>query len=143
MKQHVKIAAVAALFVLGAVQTKADQTNLVQDLSIRLDGITQGSTVTTRKRRSGSPVSSLPSKRIKSTVDDSSPSRSEPTTPDQPTHPSNPDFTGSSTASKDEENTKKLLFDLLRDTMSVLEEDFRNLAWQRSGYWVELSQTLS
>jgi len=34
---------------------------------------------------------------------------SEPRTPDQPTHPSNPKWSGSSAASQDEEATKKLL----------------------------------
>jgi hypothetical protein len=48
MKQHVKISAVATLLVLGALQIKADQTNLVQDLGIHLKGITQGATVTTK-----------------------------------------------------------------------------------------------
>jgi hypothetical protein len=42
MKQIVKLTAIAALFVVSAAHTKADQTNLVQNLSIRLSGITQG-----------------------------------------------------------------------------------------------------
>jgi hypothetical protein len=68
----------------------------------------------------------------------------EPTTPDRPTHPSNPDFTGASTlstTSKDEENTKELLSQLILNTLGVLEMDFRQLTWPRGGYKVELSQT--
>jgi hypothetical protein len=94
---------------------------------------------TSRKRPPPSPTSSS-SKRIKSMADTPSP-RSEPKTPDQPTHPSDPNFTGALIESKDEENTKKLLFDILRNTMSVLEAEFRRITWQRSGYRVELNQT--
>jgi hypothetical protein len=68
----------------------------------------------------------------------------EPTTPDRPTHPSNPDFTGTSTlstASQDEENTRTLLKNILLNTLSILEADFRRIFWQRSGYRVELCQT--
>jgi hypothetical protein len=68
----------------------------------------------------------------------------EPTTPDRPTHPSNPDFTGTSTlstASQDEENTRTLLKNILLNTLSILEADFRRILWQRSGYRVELCQT--
>ena len=39
-------AAAAVLFVLAAFQAKADHTNLVQNISIRLSGITQGGTRT-------------------------------------------------------------------------------------------------
>jgi len=48
MNQHVKVSAAAALLILGIVQSKAGQTNLVQDLNIRLGGITQGPTQTSR-----------------------------------------------------------------------------------------------
>jgi hypothetical protein len=67
---------------------------------------------------------------------------SEPRTPDQPTHPSNPKWSGSSTASQDEEATKKLLSRLLWDTMTILEADFRMVNWQKSGLKVELTETL-
>ena len=46
MNQHIKILAMASLFVLGGRQTRADQTNLVQTLNIHLGGITQGPTET-------------------------------------------------------------------------------------------------
>jgi hypothetical protein len=48
MNQHVKIPALAALLLSTALQSKADQTNLVQHLSIRLSGITQGPTETNK-----------------------------------------------------------------------------------------------
>lgn len=99
-----------------------------------------GSTITAaRKRPPQSPVTSNPPKRTKE-ANDSSPC-SEPKTPDQPAHPSNPDWTGGTATSKDEENTKMLLKHLLVNTMSSLEADFRRIAWQRSGYRVELVQT--
>jgi hypothetical protein len=67
---------------------------------------------------------------------------SEPRTPDQPTHPSNPKWSGSSTASQDEEATKMLLSLFLSETMTILEADFRRVHWQKSGLRVELAQTL-
>lgn len=78
------------------------------------------------------------SSRTKSSADTSS----EPRTPDQPTHPSNPKWSGSSTASQDEEATKKLLSRLLSETMTILEADFRRVQWQKSGLKVELAETL-
>jgi hypothetical protein len=65
----------------------------------------------------------------------------EPTTPDQPTHPEDPKWSGSSTASQDEEATKKLISDFLSDTMTILESEFQTIYWQRSGRQVELLQT--
>jgi hypothetical protein len=68
-------------------------------------------------------------------------SNSEPTTPDQPTHPVDPDFTSLSIESKDEENTRQLLLELLSNTISVLEEGFRSISWQRSNHPVEIAET--
>ena len=67
--------------------------------------------------------------------------QSEPTAPDQPTHPRDPKWSGSSSESQDEEATKKLLLDLLSDTMRLLKSDFRRIGWQKSGLNVELVQT--
>lgn len=72
---------------------------------------------------------------------DSSTLHVEPRTPDEPTHPSNPKWSGSSSASQDEEATKKLLSLLLSETMTILGADFRKIKWQRSGLRVELAQT--
>jgi hypothetical protein len=93
-----------------------------------------------RKRPPQSPEAPTLAKRTKSSEDRLSPS-SEPKTPDQPTHPADPDFTGTSTESKDEENTKMLLKLLLDDTLNTLEADFCEPRWQRSGYMVELCRT--
>src|SRR6266496_1656408 len=72
--------------------------------------------------------------RKRSRGDNRSPSPlSNPKTPDQPTHPSNPNWTGGTEESKDEENTKALLKQVVTDSMSVLELDFRKIFWQRSG----------
>lgn len=68
----------------------------------------------------------------------------EPTTPDRPTHPSNPDYTGASTvstASQDEENTRTLLRNLMFSTLDILTSEIRRISWQRSGHKVELCQT--
>lgn len=95
-------------------------------------------TGTTRKRPRPSSVSLFPERKTKST----SLPHSEPTTPDRPTNPSDPEWTGGTVTSKDEENTKQMLKDLLRNTMSSLEEEFCGITWQRSGYTVELALTL-
>ena len=102
-----------------------------------------GTIVTNLKRSTDSQAPVLHPKRVRATNDDTPPPRPEPRTPDQPTHPSNPDLTGGSTESKDEENTKKLLIDIVRNSMSVLEAGFRKILWQRSGCRVELSQSYS
>jgi hypothetical protein len=101
--------------------------------------VTKGST--SKRPHSQITVSTIPLKRVKSSNDSNSPP-SEPKTPDQPTHPSNPNFSGTSAQSKDEENTKTLLKDLLKDTLSVLESEFCEPKWQRSGYPVELVHSL-
>ena len=70
-----------------------------------------------------------------------------PRTPDQPIHPEDPNYTGSSidsgatAESKDEEYTKQLISDMLRDTMTVLENGFVDILWQNSGYDAHLCMT--
>jgi hypothetical protein len=119
-----------------------------QEIKQRIKQISQSSlvpsssaaTVVSRKRPPQSPISNAPVKRTKQT--DGSPSPpSEPKTPDQPTQSADPNWTGSTTESKDEENTKMLLKQFLLNTMSVLEGDFRRINWQRSGHKVELVHT--
>ena len=94
----------------------------------------------TQKPPSQSSVSIIPTKRTREANESSSP-RSEPKTPDQPTHPSDPDWTSGTVSSKDEENTKMLLRDLLMNTRDFLDEDFCRITWQRSGHKVDLVQT--
>jgi hypothetical protein len=100
------------------------------------------SSATTLKRPAdNNPI--IAPKRVKSSRGTPSPPP-EPTTPDRPTYPSNSDFTGASTistTSQDEENTKKLLFLFIMNTLNVLGLDFRQITWQRNGYRVELNQT--
>ena len=48
MNHHLQLSAIAALLLLPAVPSRADQTNLVQTLTIRLAGISQGDTQTSR-----------------------------------------------------------------------------------------------
>ena len=92
------------------------------------------------KRTAEDQPSDNPSKRTRAASQSSSPT-SQPKTPDQPTHPKNPDWSGGTEESKDEENTKALLNETLTDSMSVLESNFRRLTWQRSGRKVELFHT--
>src|SRR5271169_6333659 len=133
-------ATVSSILSVMSIQEIKERAKLAKHASQPDSQLTSSQLITTsRKRPPPSPTSSFP-KRIKSTADTPSP-RSEPKTPDQPTHPSDPNFTGASIESKEEENTKKLLIDLLRNTMSVLEAEFRRITWQRSGYRVELNQT--
>jgi hypothetical protein len=90
----------------------------------------------TKRTAEGSPPSN-PSKKTKGAGRSSS-SMSLPTTPDQPTHPSDPNWSGGTEESKDEENTKAMLHEVLTDTMNFLESDFTRIHWQRSGHRVEL-----
>jgi hypothetical protein len=94
------------------------------------------------KRPSPSPTSigPPPAKRSKSAYDPPSPSH-QPRTPDQPTNPSNPNLTSSTICSTDESHTQKLLYQLIMNTLGTLRSEFRTIAWQRSGYKVELTQT--
>jgi hypothetical protein len=99
---------------------------------------------TTLKRAAESQEPPNPSKRLKEESNTSS-AQVEPTTPDNPTRPSDSNLTGESTlstTSKSEEHTRKLIIDVLRDTMSVLEEEFQAIRWQGSGHEVELCRTL-
>ena len=70
-------------------------------------------------------------------------------TPDQPTKPINADYSHSTTKSGDsgeykpEEHSKELVTLMLMDTMTVLAKGFRKIKWQKSGYSVELCQTLT
>lgn len=66
------------------------------------------------------------------------------TTPEtQYTHPRNPDYTGSSTQSKDEDYTKDLLSMLFMCTLIILGKGFKRLSWVQSSYEVLLEETLS
>ncbi len=66
---------------------------------------------------------------------------SEPKTPDQPTHPRDPTWMGSTSESKEEENTKALLKQILTDSMVFLDVEFSRLLWQRSGHKVDIFHT--
>jgi hypothetical protein len=64
-----------------------------------------------------------------------------PKTPDKPTHPEDPNYSGASNESKDEEYAKALISRFLEDTMSVLEDGFAKIKWQNSGYDVHICGT--
>ena len=59
-------------------------------------------------------------------------SANEPTTPNQITVVPNPNFSGGTNESADEELTRDFIKSLLQDTRRCLSEDFRSLAWSRS-----------
>ena len=127
------------LSVMTAQETKQFAKLAKQDGQVSQQS-TSDSTVTERKRPPQSPVFAAPVKRARPTTESQS-LPPEPKTPDQPTHPTDPNFTGTSVESQDEENTKMLLKQFLLNTLSVLEAEFRNIAWQQSGCIVELNQT--
>jgi hypothetical protein len=66
-----------------------------------------------------------------------------PTTPDQPTRPSDPKYSlgTDSNTSQDEEGTRTLLFLMLSRIMSVLQKEFRRIMWLQSPCVVEICQT--
>jgi hypothetical protein len=55
--------------------------------------------------------------------------QSAPRTPDQPTIPKNPDNTGDSIESIDEDNTRDMIRTFLRTSMYHLGRDFIHLSW--------------
>lgn len=123
-----------------AIQETKERAKLIKEASQASSFPTSSGAALKRGGASQSPTFSA--KRIRTSI---SPSPlPEPRTPDQPTYPADPDYTGDSSlsiASKDEENTKKLLHAFLSDVMSVLEGEFSEITWHRSGSIVELSDT--
>jgi hypothetical protein len=97
------------------------------------------STIVGVKRPLGSPVAATFSKKTKQ--DPPSPAQSEPKTPDQPTHPPDPNLTGNTIESKDEDYTKDLLKTFLKDILRALKSGFREPTWHRSDAIVELTHT--
>jgi hypothetical protein len=97
------------------------------------------STIVGIKRPLGSPIIETFAKRTKQ--DSASLPQSEPTTPDQATRPADPNQSGDTIESKDEENTKMLLKTFLTDTLRALRLGFRELKWHRSDAIVEMVHT--
>jgi len=64
-----------------------------------------------------------------------------PKTPDRPTVPPDPDLSGGTTQSKDEESTKFLLANFVQNSLSVLHTEFRKINWSRSQCRLELYKT--
>lgn len=132
----------SALLTLVEIQEMKQHAKLAKEKT-QTESVPTSSTTTVTLKRSADDQPSISTKRMKPSRTVPSPPP-EPTTPDQPTHPSNPDFTGASTlstTSKDEENTKELLSQLILNTLGILEMDFRQITWPRNGYKIELSQT--
>jgi hypothetical protein len=102
--------------------------------------MSSGSTIPARKRSPPSSDAVIGTKRTKQTNESTS-LHSEPKTPDQPTHPSDTDWSGSTDSSNDEEYPKMLLRDLLLNIREFLDEEFYRITWQRSGHEVDLVQT--
>jgi hypothetical protein len=67
--------------------------------------------------------------------------RPTPITPDQPTHPIDPDYSGSTAQSKNKDYTKHLLQIFMVSVLSVLESGFRTLRWPRGECPIELCIT--
>jgi hypothetical protein len=86
------------------------------------------------KRRAKENNPSIPSKKPKNAIP---PSRTK-TPPNQLSTPVDPNFSGCSTESKDEENTKHLIGKFVEDTLSVVRKDVRRLSWVNSECTVEL-----
>jgi hypothetical protein len=117
------------------VKLRAKKTRQASSQAVSVD-----SSSTAVKRGAEDSQSSNPAKRIRTTAPSQSPP-SGPKTPDQPTHPLDPAWTGATEESKDEENTKALLKQILIDSMDVLELDFTAIKWQRSGHKAYLFHT--
>jgi hypothetical protein len=87
-------------------------------------------------------IDSVSAKAVKNIKTHTQPADSrKPKTPDQPIPTPNPNLSGLSTESKDEENTKVLLNTLLSDTMKIVKSEVRRLHWVRSDCKVEITKT--
>jgi len=100
---------------------------------------TSAASVKSLKRPPPSSLAAGSAKKAKTTA--SSLSGSEPTTPDQLTHPVNPNYSGDTAASQDEDITKELLIRVIYDSLSILAPECSEISWQLSGNFVELHQT--
>ena len=58
-------------------------------------------------------------------------SSNTPHTPNQPTIPKNPDFSGDSIESTDEDNTKRMIGTLIDTTLLCLRSDFTHVPWPK------------
>jgi len=58
-------------------------------------------------------------------------SSNTPHTPNQPTIPKNPDFSGDSIESTDEDNTKRMIGTLIDTTLLCLRSDFTHIRWPK------------
>src|SRR5271170_1718267 len=95
-----------------------------------------------RSRRKTVTTDAVSAKALKHVKTNTQPPDSrKPKTPDQPIPPANPNLSGFSTESKDEENTKFLLNTLLSDTMKIVKSEVRRLHWVRSDCKVEITKT--
>lgn len=124
------------LDVMSQVEQKQRRKQASQEASQSTSSV---STIVGIKRPLGSPVVDTFTKRTKHATP--SPSHSEPKTPDQPTHPANPNLSGDTIESKDEENTKMLLKMFLTDALRALKSGFQELKWHRSDAIVEVVHT--
>ena len=99
----------------------------------------QGSIVL-KKRQTTSTSDQRPRKRSKSPrKQPQNSSSTEPTTPDQPAVVPNPNLSGGTNESTDEELTRDFIKSFLLDTRRCLSKDFRSFAWSRSDVEAQLA----
>jgi hypothetical protein len=109
----------------ASVNSQSQQTTSTSSTSMSMS--------TRSKRPPPDPVSTDgPSKRTRSDDDQRRASVELPTTPDQPTIPTDPKLSGLSIESQDEEATKKMIYEFLSCTLRVLQLPFRKISWHRS-----------
>jgi hypothetical protein len=82
------------------------------------------------QKRSADTLPPQDSKPKRSKLDQTSQQR--PKTPDQPTVPAEPDLSGSSRESDDEEDTRVLLNEFLKAVLSIVKTEVRGLKWASS-----------
>ena len=130
-----------ALLAVMTLQEKKLQERAERDAkaAAHTASTTTSNTTTSQKRTRSTSPGPVPGKRPKKEAHTEM--RAQPTTPDQPTSPVDPDHTSSSLESKAEPDSQKLLEDFLRDTLRALMKDVRVIQWQRSGHKVEIAKT--
>ena len=104
------------------------QTDTPVFFTEQLPSITSLSTSETKKRPNSLTLTTSSPTKVRLT---SSEYDSVPQTPDQPTIPKNPGFSGDSIESTDEDNTKQMIRTLINTALLSLRSDFTGIPWSK------------
>jgi len=111
-----------------ARQTASEASSSTSTISLKRP-MDDASQTTTKRIRAGESVPATAS------------GAASPKTPDQLTVPADPNYSGGSAESKDEENTKMLLKQFVMNVLNFLDDQFTTINWHRGPHGVTLVHT--